>query len=153
MFFPPSCFQSLLLAAVFVEVLVSSSVLPPPTPPLTMPTLLSSTLITQLLLGNTVPARPSISHVATATECTHTDTVNMLFFSRSQRYMHDKKPTCVFSSDLMRRHPSTEERPINQQGNDCHYNLMHLQHLYICVHGKKIEKNRSVIVHHDSIDC
>lgn len=41
---------------------------PPTPPPFLTPTLLSSTLITQLLLGNVVPAGPSISRVATATE-------------------------------------------------------------------------------------
>lgn len=92
-YFFPSCFQSLLLAAVFTEVLVSSA-LPPPLP---TPTLLSSALITQLLLGNVVPAGPGISRVATATQRTHADTVNMLVFQEA-RATRTIKPTCVFSS-------------------------------------------------------
>lgn len=70
---------------------------PLPPPPLPTPTLLSSALITQLLLGNVVPAGPGISRVATATQRTHADTVNMLVFQEA-RATRTIKPTCVFSS-------------------------------------------------------
>lgn len=52
------------------------------------------------------------------------------------------KPTCVFSSDLVLRHPSKRNAQNNRKGNDCQCNLRHLQHLYICVHVKNRKKNR-----------
>lgn len=137
---PPPHASSLCCSLVFVEVLVSSA-LPSPPPRLPTPTLLSSTLITQLLLGNVVPAGPSISHVATATERTHADTVNMLVFWKPALHAHGEKKTkthmCIQCCNIHQRRSAR----INQSGNYCQFNLMHLQHLYICVH-----------VQHDGMD-
>lgn len=131
---PPSSPPLLLMLPVFVagSLCRSPNILgapfapssPPPYFP--TPTLLSTALITQLLLGNVVPAGPSISRVATATVRTHADTVNMLVF---RGYMHRKTLACTQCCNIHRGRS-------RQCGNDCQNNLMHLQHPHISGHNE-----------------
>lgn len=89
---------------------------PPPSLP---PALLS--LITQLLLGNVVPAGPYISSVAVETERTHADMINtnglfiLLFFlgfpescrATHTRDLKEQKRPHVYSAQRQ-KHPSEE---------------------------------------------
>lgn len=151
-YFFPSCFQSLLLAAVFIEVLVSSA-LPPPSSPTTPPNahapLLRShnsavtwqrgpswTRHQPRCHGNTTHTRRHGKHVG---------------FSRSQSYTHNKTHMCIQLWVL--QHPSKRnDASINQSGGDRQCNLLCTCNIFTSVfHGRNRGKKGKIWS--DVMDC